>query len=153
MNLKPASEISSLDNSKCRDKRVQSESPLSIAKDLNAKNIAVPSRKGWGPSTIHGNRQRGTGILVNELYIGRLVWNRLRYIKDPETGKRVSRLNPKEDWIVQDVPDLQIVADSLWQAVKSRQEDQTADSNTDRFWDRKRPRHLFAGLMTSGVCG
>jgi hypothetical protein len=25
---------------------------------------------------VHGNRQRGTGILNNELYIGRLVWNR-----------------------------------------------------------------------------
>jgi site-specific DNA recombinase len=32
----------------------------------------------WGPSTIHGNRQRGTGILNNELYIGTLVWNRAR---------------------------------------------------------------------------
>ena len=42
---------------------------------------------------IAGNAARGTGILNNELYIGRLVWNRLRYVKDPSTGKRVSRLN------------------------------------------------------------
>ena len=33
----------------------------------------------WNPSTIHGNPPRGTGILNNELYVGRLVWNRLRY--------------------------------------------------------------------------
>ena len=45
-------------------------------------------------STIAGNAARGTGILNNELYLGRLVWNRLRYVKDPSTGKRVSRLNP-----------------------------------------------------------
>jgi hypothetical protein len=44
---------------------------------------------------------RGTGILNNELYIGRLVWNRLRYVKDPETGKRVSRPNPPDQLIVQ----------------------------------------------------
>ena len=54
---------------------------------------ASPARrgKGWGQSTIHGNCQRGTGILNNELYVGRLVWNRLHYVKNPDTGKRVSR--------------------------------------------------------------
>ncbi|MFD0986227.1 recombinase family protein [Methyloligella solikamskensis] len=132
-------------------------SPRAIAKDLNAEKIAGPSgsrgNKGWGPSTIHGNRQRGTGILNNELYIGRLVWNRLRYIKDPETGKRVSRLNPEKDWIIQDAPALRIIDDDLWQAVKARQDSQKADWNTSGFWDRKRPRYLFSGLMSCGVCG
>ena len=46
---------------------------------------------------------RATGILRNELYIGRLVWNRLRYTKDPSTGRRVSRINPREEWIFRDV--------------------------------------------------
>ena len=32
----------------------------------------------------------------NELYRGRLVWNRLRYMKDPDTGKRRSRANTDE---------------------------------------------------------
>jgi len=73
------------------------QSPRAIAKELNAEKVPGPSGKGWGPSTIHGNRKRGTGILNNELYIGRLVWNRLTYVKDPDTGKRVSRLNPEED--------------------------------------------------------
>ncbi len=59
-----------------------------------------PSGKGWGTSTINGNRRRGTGILNNELYTGKLVWNRLAYIKNPETGNRISRLNPKSEWIV-----------------------------------------------------
>jgi site-specific DNA recombinase len=31
-----------------------------------------------GQSTINGNVARGTGIINNELYVGRLVWNRLR---------------------------------------------------------------------------
>ncbi|WP_371813945.1 recombinase family protein [Brucella sp. 6810] len=69
---------------------------------------------------MHGHAKRGTGILNNELYIGRLIWNRLRYIKDPSTGKRVSRLNAESEWIVKDVPDLRIVGDELWQAVKAR---------------------------------
>ncbi|MGB8901873.1 MAG: recombinase family protein [Methylocella sp.] len=65
----------------------------------NKEAVPGPSGTAWGPSTIHGNPDRGTGILNNELYIGKLVWNRLRYIKDPETGKRVSRPNPESEWI------------------------------------------------------
>jgi hypothetical protein len=130
------------------------KSPRTIAKDLNAEGIAGPSGKGWGPSTIHGNRQRGTGILNNELYVGRLVWNRLRYVKDPETGKRVSRLNLEADWIIKDVPELRIIDDERWQAVKARQEESKANKTPIlAFWDRKRPRHLFSGLMACGVCG
>jgi site-specific DNA recombinase len=70
------------------------KSPRSIARELNRKGIKGPRGRPWGPSTIIGNAKRGTGILNNELYIGRLVWNRLRYLKDPNTGKRRSRLNP-----------------------------------------------------------
>jgi hypothetical protein len=40
-----------------------------------------PAGKTWGPSTIYGNWQRGTGILNNELYVGRLVWNRQQFIR------------------------------------------------------------------------
>jgi site-specific DNA recombinase len=42
--------------------------------------------------------QRGTGLLQNELYAGRLVWNKVRMVKDPDTGKRVSRANPRSEW-------------------------------------------------------
>ena len=92
-----------------------------IAWALNRDGIPGPFGNAWGPSTIHGNPKRGTGILNNELYIGRLVWNRQRFIKDPDTGKRVSRLNPESEWVIQDVPELRIVDDELWQRVKERQ--------------------------------
>jgi site-specific DNA recombinase len=75
-------------------------SPREIAKTLNREGILGPSGSTWGPSTINGNHGRGTDILNNELYIGRLVWNRLRYIKDPATGKRRSRLNSEKEWII-----------------------------------------------------
>src|SRR5512144_2554802 len=64
---------------------------------------------------------RGTGILNNELYVGRLVWNRQRFIKDPDTGKRVSRPNPESEWVIHDVPELRIIDDDLWRRVKERQ--------------------------------
>ena len=65
-------------------------SPQAIAKRLNAERVPGPGGRTWGPSTLHGHARRGTGILNNELYIGRLVWNRQRYVKDPDTGRRVS---------------------------------------------------------------
>jgi site-specific DNA recombinase len=77
-------------------------SARAIAAALNEEGIASPdSGKGdgtWGPSTISGNWKRGTGILNNELYIGKLVWNRQRFVKDPVTQKRQARPNPPEDW-------------------------------------------------------
>jgi site-specific DNA recombinase len=56
--------------------------------------------------TLLGERR---SMANNELYIGRLVWNRLRYIKDPATGKRRSRLNPERDWIIKEAPELRII--------------------------------------------
>jgi hypothetical protein len=55
-----------------------------IAKRLNKEGVG-PNGRVWSPSTIHGHAERGTGVLINELYGGRLVWNRQRFVKDPDT--------------------------------------------------------------------
>src|SRR5262249_4003985 len=91
-----------------------------IAAELNREGTPGPGGRPWGDTTIRGHALRGTGILRNELYVGRLVWNRLRYTKDPATGRRVSRINPREDWISRDVPELRIVEDDLWNAGQTR---------------------------------
>jgi DNA invertase Pin-like site-specific DNA recombinase len=133
------------------------ESPRSIAKALNRKEIPGPSGGTWGPSTINGNATRGTGILNNQIYIGKLVWNRLKYVKNPESGRRQSRLNKPEDWIVKDLPELRIVPQELWDAVKARQAQLARATRPDRkkkdFWKHQRPRHLLSGLMKCGACG
>jgi site-specific DNA recombinase len=127
-----------------------------IAHDLNARAIAAPGDRSWGASTISGNVARGTGILNNELYVGRLVWNKLRYIKDPETGKRVSRLNEPDRWVVKELPEFRIVDQELWDRVKARQAAMRCDTRPDvriRPCDRRRPRYLLSGLVVCGVCG
>lgn len=97
------------------------ENPNAIAEMLNREVVPGPAGRTWAGTTIRGHRVRGTGILNNELYCGVLVWNRLRYIKDPQTGKRQARMNPESVWIRKHLPDLRIVEEPLWQAVKERQ--------------------------------
>ena len=133
-------------------------SPKGIARQLNDQGITGPRGGLWRDTAIRGHRQRGTGILNNELYIGRLVRNRLRYVKDSATGRRLSRPNPPEDWVVDDVPDLRIVSDALWQRVKDRQAEIDATPavqaiRQSRFWERRRATHLLSGLLQCGACG
>ncbi|EQB12151.1 hypothetical protein L284_15595, partial [Novosphingobium lindaniclasticum LE124] len=135
-------------------------SPLTIAKRLNAEGIPGPYGKLWGNTTVRGHIKRGTGILNNELYVGRLIWNRQRYLKDPRTGRRVSRINPESEWITTDVPELRILDDDLWQAVKARQTSLRIDyaSSMDsanvgaELQMKRRPKSLLSGLLVCGIC-
>src|SRR5215831_7099684 len=97
--------------------------PRQIAARLNRE--AVPSPRGgqWNASTINGNRRRRNGVLNNELYTGRITYNRQRFVKDPETGKRTARPNPEREWVTKEVPELRIIEADLWeraQAIKQR---------------------------------
>jgi site-specific DNA recombinase len=132
-------------------------SPRAIAHALNREAVPGPAGKVWGPSTIYGNWRRGTGILNNELYIGRLVWNRQQFIKDPDTGRRQARPNPEAQWIVENVPHLRIVDDHLWKLVKERQRESrfrvmTKDRGI-RAERARRPCYLLSGLLRCGACG
>ncbi|WP_312930878.1 recombinase family protein [Agrobacterium cavarae] len=95
--------------------------PDAIAKILNDKGIPGPRGQAWRGTAIRGHRRRGSGILNNQMYIGRLVLNRLVCRKNPVSERRVSRLNSPEQHVVQDVPTLRIVSDTLWKKVKRRQ--------------------------------
>lgn len=129
-------------------------SPRAIVHRLNAEGVPGPTGKGWAASSINGNRKRGLGILNNEIYAGTLVWNRQRFVKDPATGKRVTRLNPESEWQRQDVPELRIVPADLWDRVKARQAELTFDHSEGAIFNRaKRPRYLTTGLIKCGECG
>ncbi len=138
--------------------------PRTIARTLNEEGVPGPAGKLWSDTTIRGHVKRGTGLVNNELYIGRLNWNRLRYIKDPSTGKRVSRLNPESEWIIKDVPELRIVDDELWHSVRVRQgeiaekfanvtEAVRKHHKKNRLNGTRRPKSLLSGLVFCGCCG
>lgn len=141
------------------------QSARTIAIALNRDGVPAPRGEGaapgtWSFSTISGNWKRGTGVLNNELYIGRLVWNRQAFVKDPETGKRQARPNPPEAWVIEEVPHLRIIEDGLWQRVKRRQgairEDilaaRTETPDAPGAERGQRARYLFSGLLTCGCC-
>ncbi|MCI4680220.1 recombinase family protein [Rhodoblastus acidophilus] len=83
-------------------------SPRDIAAGLNRDRIAPPRGDSWNASTINGNAERGTGIIQNSIYGGEIVWNKVRMIKDPSTGKRISRPNPRSEWQRCAAPELAI---------------------------------------------
>src|SRR5262249_54897180 len=123
------------------------KAPRAIARGLNADRIAGPCGRPWSDTTIRGHALRGTGILRNELYVGRLVWNRQQCVKDRQTGRRLARLNPPSAWLVTKVPDLRIVNDALWQQVQARlgsirESPRIATARAAEFWLHRRPRHL-----------
>lgn len=88
-----------------------------IALQLNAEGVPGPGGRLWSATTIRGHQKRGTGLVNNELYISRLIWNRQRYVKNPTTGRRVAHLNPPQEWITKTVHEMAIVSPTLWQAV------------------------------------
>ncbi|MEO1476343.1 MAG: recombinase family protein, partial [Pseudomonadota bacterium] len=126
---------------------VDGKSPRAIAASLNQQGIEPPRGGEWRASTINGQKHAGNGILNNELYIGRRIWNRRHKVTDPITGKKRMRTNPESEWIVADVPELRIVDDELWQAVKRKQSQMTAKRG-----GAKRPNRLLSGLLECGQC-
>ena len=155
------------------DAYVGGQSPRAIGKHLNAELVPGPRGGSWTASLILGNALRETGLLRNRLYVGERVWNRQHFLKDPETGKRVARPNPREAWIVNAVPDLRIIDPTTWAAAQTRLEvgraqvvmsREGAASDEDvagiaqaatvggRLAGARRPPWLLSGLVRCGLC-
>lgn len=95
-------------------------SHVAIAHDLNRRGVPSPRGGMWAVSAIHGSATRGLGLLNNELYAGRVLWNRRQWLKDPETGKRRYVERPRDEWQIREQPELRIVDVETWVAVRRR---------------------------------
>ena len=128
-------------------------SAIQIAKKLNMAGIPAPRGGQWNASTIRGDPKKAVGILNNPLYMGRLVWNRRQWRRNPESEQRERRyrLRDPSEWVEVAVPDLRIIEQPLWDAVqdqlKARQKPRTA------LVEQRRPRHLLSGLIKCSACG
>ena len=131
------------------DEYLARERTPAIVKRLNAEGVKPPRGRYWQPGALTGSNNRHNGVLENEIYCGRLVWNRVRMIKDPDTGKRVSPPNPESDWERADAPHLAIVSPEAFEqaAVIRRSRRNSAPSL------RRRPKSILSELLRCGVCG
>ena len=102
-------------------------------------------------STIAGSRKRANGILQNALYVGRISWNWQSFIKDPETGRRISRPNPKSEWMTADVPELRIIADELFHNVQKRRAERAGALNATMPADRADCCPVYSSVVVAGL--
>ena len=125
------------------------DAPRTIAGRLNAEGVPAPRGARWNASTLNGNGARGYGILFNPVYGGRIVWNRTTFIKNPETGRRVPRVNADAEWQEAEAPHLRIVPEELRRQVLERREARTAPGTRN---GHKHTR-LLSGLLRCASCG
>ena len=128
---------------------ISGQSPLSIARRLNAEGIPSPTGRDWRVSMINGDKVRGNGILQNEIYIGQLVYGRTQMVRDPQTRRRVPKPQPRDKWQRQPVPELRIVDQADWDAVQGRRT--VTEGWTYRM--QRRPKRMLSGLCSCGSCG
>ena len=138
-------------------------SPRWIASTLNEKGIQPPRRgkkinRKWCSNAIYGDLRRQTGMLNCQTYIGKVIWNKRKWLKTPD-GRRVPKVNPVEDWVINERPDLTILPETLWDRVKERQKKINKKSRKMRDTLHKNartgrgPKYLLSSLLTCGQCG
>ncbi len=128
---------------------VSGRSPRAIVRDLNLENVPAPLGGQWNASTVTGHPQRQNGIIQSRLYIGEVVYNRERMIKDPATGKRVHTVNPESQWLKHSLPELAIVDRDIF----DRAQEMRTCSSQKHLTHRRRPKHLLSGKVVCGCCG
>lgn len=123
-----------------------------IAAELTKEGIPSPNG-----TTVWNHQKLGAkrgGMLTNQLYIGKLLWNTGSSIKNPETGKRIFRRAAAESVITTDVPHLRIVSQDLWDRVNrvrgERRDAKNIGPRPYRFVNKDR---LLVGLLTCATCG
>jgi site-specific DNA recombinase len=127
-----------------------------IAKTLNAEGVVSPQlsrnrkQRSWGTSSIRE-------MLYNERYRGILVWNRTQKVRNPETGKKVSRPRPASEWKRVEVPEWRIITEELWKrahdSYAERKRHFSALTTKSGVSKASTSKYLFSGLIVCGECG
>jgi site-specific DNA recombinase len=127
----------------------------SIVWKLNERQTPPPQKRAdrpfsnWCPTAIRA-------MLRNEIYIGRRIWNRTKFVKVPGTNKRIARKRPRSEWREQDVPELRIISDDLWVRVREGQERRKSkygDGGKKPVNRAASSPYLLSGVLTCGTCG
>ncbi|MDJ0447107.1 recombinase family protein [Methylocystis sp. JR02] len=125
--------------------------PRDIAHDLNRDGVPAPRGAVWNASTINGNRERTNGIIQNPIYGGEIVWNRIKMVKDPATGRRVARPNPESEWQRREAPELRLVSEETLATALARKTQRAVRKEPPG--PRRYARSVLSGLLKCAACG
>lgn len=106
-------------------------------------DMRIPTPKGdsvWASPTVRD-------MLINEAYIGRLVWCQYKHYKDDLGHARTKRL-PRDEWIVVEDAHPAIIDASLWDAVQKMNKAKSHHGAKDYAL-----KNAMAGLLRCNACG
>ncbi|MGV3288338.1 recombinase family protein [Bacillus wiedmannii] len=111
-----------------------------IAQELDRLSISPPEGEYWNPSTI-------SSIIKNEVYLGHIIWGKVRYTK--QNGKYVRRKVPEEKWQRHDHAHSALVSEELFQK---------ANMAHSKRWrpptiKTKKLSNPLAGILLCELCG
>ena len=96
-------------------------------------------------------------MLLRELYTGRIVWNRSRFVKRPGTNKRLRRERPINEWLILEQPELRIIDEVLWERVQNRlafvAQRFSRGARAGLYHRGASSQHLLTGFLRCGSCG
>lgn len=129
--------------------------PREIAQGLTRDKIPSPTgTETWSHQTLLGGGGK-SGLLRNALYIGKLVYNKSKNVRDPDGGI-TTRSNPERDHVSTEVPHLRIIDQNLWNAAQAIRADRSlrmfGPGGVKSRRVVKRSDHLLSGLLRCGVC-
>lgn len=110
-----------------------------LARALNAEGVPTVAGRDWHAATL-------VDILDNEVYIGRLIFNRRQFHRDRKSGRRISVMRPREEWMIQERPDLALVSAADFAAAQARRQ-RRADQG------ERRRVYALSGLIVCETCG
>jgi len=128
------------------------ETYAAVCASLNVRGVPSPGAKWARTSRRTDGRWLSTTLhelLTNEGYVGRLIWNRSQWVKDPDTGKRQRRERPRAEWVVHERPELAVVDRATWDRVAARLAARSGTAGKGKA----RPKYLLSGLLECAACG
>jgi site-specific DNA recombinase len=130
-----------------------------IADRLNREGVASPRGRGWALSSIRV-------MLMNDCYIGRVVWNHRamgkfhriagrREVERDGCGRRRLEWNPPEDWIVREETHEPLIDRVTFERAKRTMKERGEHARAAEFLTgrAKASRYLLSGLLRCGACG
>lgn len=113
-----------------------------IANELDKLGIKPPNpkRDSWSPSSI-------TAIIKNEVYLGRIIWGQVRYLK--RGGKYTRKKMPRNTWTIKDDAHEPLVSTELFEAANRAHSGRYRPSTVQA----KKLSNPLAGVLKCEVCG